>query len=52
MIATENTVSKAVLQARGSVMTNSQAEGELGCRHCDGCQFVDEVEKLAIACVC
>jgi len=48
LIASENIVSKAVLQAQGSVLTNKYAEGYPGRRYYGGCEFVDEVEKLAI----
>ncbi len=48
LIASENIVSKSVLQAQGSVLTNKYAEGLPGKRYYGGCQFVDEVEKLAI----
>ena len=48
LIASENIVSKAVLQAQGSVLTNKYAEGYPGKRYYGGCEFVDEVEKLAI----
>lgn len=48
LIASENFVSPAVLEAQGSVMTNKYAEGYPGKRYYDGCEFVDEVEKLAI----
>ena len=49
LIASENIVSKAVMQAQGSVMTNKYAEGYPGRRYYGGCQFVDEAEELAIA---
>jgi glycine hydroxymethyltransferase len=49
LIASENVVSEAVLEAQGSVMTNKYAEGYPGKRYYGGCQFVDEVESLAIA---
>ncbi len=49
LIASENVVSEAVLEAQGSVMTNKYAEGYPGKRYYGGCQFVDEVETLAIA---
>ncbi|MEL6241889.1 MAG: serine hydroxymethyltransferase [Pseudomonadota bacterium] len=52
LIASENIVSKAVLQAQGSVMTNKYAEGYPGRRYYGGCQFVDEAEELAIARAC
>lgn len=48
MIASENYVSPAVLSAQGSVLTNKYAEGYPGKRYYGGCQFVDEVERLAI----
>ena len=47
MIASENFVSRAVLQAMGSVLTNKYAEGYPGKRYYGGCEVVDEVEKLA-----
>ncbi|MGZ9143218.1 MAG: serine hydroxymethyltransferase, partial [Candidatus Binatia bacterium] len=49
LIASENVVSEAVLEAQGSVMTNKYAEGYPGKRYYGGCEFVDEVEALAIA---
>ncbi len=48
LIASENIVSKSVLQAQGSVLTNKYAEGYFGKRYYGGCEYVDEVEKLAI----
>ncbi len=48
LIASENIVSKAVLEAQGSVLTNKYAEGYPGRRYYGGCQFVDIVENLAI----
>ena len=48
LIASENIVSKAVLQAQGSVLTNKYAEGYPGKRYYGGCDYVDEVEMLAI----
>lgn len=48
LIASENIVSKAVLEAQGSVLTNKYAEGYPGRRYYGGCEYVDEVEKLAI----
>ncbi len=48
LIASENIVSKAVLEAQGSVLTNKYAEGYPGKRYYGGCQYVDEVESLAI----
>src|SRR5438270_6836754 len=49
LIASENFVSQAVLQAAGSVMTNKYAEGYPGKRYYGGCEFVDIAESLAIA---
>jgi len=48
LIASENFVSKAVMEAAGSVMTNKYAEGYSGKRYYGGCQFVDIAEDLAI----
>jgi glycine hydroxymethyltransferase len=48
LIASENYVSAAVLEAVGSVLTNKYAEGLPGKRYYGGCEYVDEVEKLAI----
>ena len=48
LIASENIVSRAVLQAQGSLLTNKYAEGYPGKRYYGGCEFVDEVETLAI----
>jgi glycine hydroxymethyltransferase len=48
LIASENFVSEAVLEAQGSVMTNKYAEGYPGKRYYGGCQYVDIVENLAI----
>ena len=47
LIASENIVSKAVLQAQGSVLTNKYAEGYPGKRYYGGCERVDEAERLA-----
>jgi glycine hydroxymethyltransferase len=52
LIASENIVSKAVMQAQGSVMTNKYAEGYPGRRYYGGCQFVDVAENLAISRAC
>ncbi|MGB8278417.1 MAG: serine hydroxymethyltransferase [Methylovirgula sp.] len=52
LIASENIVSKAVLEAQGSILTNKYAEGYPGRRYYGGCQFVDIVETLAIERVC
>ena len=49
LIASENFVSQAVLEAAGSVLTNKYAEGYPGKRYYGGCEFVDVVESLAIA---
>jgi glycine hydroxymethyltransferase len=49
LIASENFVSLAVLEAAGSVMTNKYAEGYPGARYYGGCEFVDEAENLARA---
>jgi glycine hydroxymethyltransferase len=48
LIASENVVSEAVLEAQGSVLTNKYAEGYPGKRYYGGCEFVDEIETLAI----
>ncbi|HEY8617849.1 MAG TPA: serine hydroxymethyltransferase [Phenylobacterium sp.] len=48
LIASENIVSKAVLEAQGSVLTNKYAEGYPGKRYYGGCEVVDEAESLAI----
>jgi len=48
LIASENIVSKAVLEAAGTVLTNKYAEGYPGKRYYGGCQYVDVVEQLAI----
>ncbi len=47
LIASENIVSRAVLEAQGSVLTNKYAEGYPGARYYGGCEVVDEVENLA-----
>ena len=52
LIASENIVSAAVLEAQGSVMTNKYAEGYSGRRYYGGCQFVDIAEDLAISRAC
>ena len=49
MIASENHTATAVMEAQGSVLTNKYAEGYPGRRYYGGCEFVDEVERLAIA---
>jgi glycine hydroxymethyltransferase len=48
LIASENIVSRAVLEAQGSVLTNKYAEGYPGRRYYGGCEFVDQAEELAI----
>jgi glycine hydroxymethyltransferase len=48
LIASENIVSRAVLMAQGSIMTNKYAEGYPGRRYYGGCEYVDEAERLAI----
>lgn len=48
LIASENFVSKAVMEAQGSVLTNKYAEGYPGARYYGGCEYVDIVERLAI----
>jgi glycine hydroxymethyltransferase len=48
LIASENIVSRAVLEAQGSVLTNKYAEGYPGRRYYGGCEHVDEVERIAI----
>ncbi len=52
LIASENIVSPAVMAAMGSVLTNKYAEGYPGHRYYGGCQFVDEVESIAIDRAC
>ncbi|WP_375574260.1 serine hydroxymethyltransferase [Ahrensia marina] len=52
LIASENIVSRAVMEAQGSVMTNKYAEGYPGRRYYGGCHFVDIAEKLAIERAC
>ena len=48
LIASENIVSRAVLEAQGSILTNKYAEGYPGRRYYGGCEFADEIETLAI----
>src|ERR1700719_792665 len=48
LIASENFTSEAILEAAGSTLTNKYAEGYPGKRYYGGCEFVDEVEQLAI----
>lgn len=52
LIASENIVSRAVLEAQGSVLTNKYAEGYPGKRYYNGCEYVDIAEKLAIERAC
>ena len=52
LIASENFVSRAVLEAQGSVLTNKYAEGYSGKRYYGGCEYVDVVETIAIERVC
>ena len=52
LIASENFVSKAVLEAQGSVLTNKYAEGYSGKRYYGGCEYVDVVETLAVERAC
>lgn len=52
LIASENIVSQAVLEAQGSVLTNKYAEGYPGKRYYGGCEWVDQVEQLAIDRAC
>ncbi|MEL7452561.1 MAG: serine hydroxymethyltransferase, partial [Pseudomonadota bacterium] len=49
LIASENIVSRAVMEAQGTVLTNKYAEGYPGRRYYGGCEFVDRAERLAIA---
>src|SRR5438477_3741972 len=48
LIASENIVTEAVLEAQGSILTNKYAEGYPGKRYYGGCEFVDQIEQLAI----
>ena len=48
LIASENIVSKSILETQGSVLTNKYAEGYPGKRYYGGCEFVDKAETLAI----
>src|SRR5215471_6556633 len=48
LIASENFVSRAVLEAAGSVLTNKYAEGYPGRRYYEGCEYVDQAEQIAI----
>src|SRR5437764_903093 len=52
LIASENIVSEAVLEAQGSVLTNKYAEGLPGRRYYGGCEFVDQIEQMAIERAC
>ena len=47
MIASENLAPRAVLQAQGSVLTNKYAEGYPGRRYYSGCEYIDDIERLA-----
>ena len=49
MIASENHASEAVLEAQGSALTNKYAEGYPGERYYAGCEYADEIERLAIS---
>ena len=48
LIASENIVSRAVMEAQGSILTNKYAEGYPAHRYYCGCEFIDEIENLAI----
>ncbi len=48
LIASENYVSPQVLEAQGSILTNKYAEGYPGKRYYGGCEYVDEIERLAV----
>ena len=48
LIASENIVSRAVMEAQGSILTNKSAEGYPAHRYYCGCEFIDETENLAI----
>ena len=52
LIASENYVSRAVMEAQGSILTNKYAEGYPGKRYYGGCEFVDQAESLAIERIC
>ena len=52
LIASENYVSKDILKIQGSILTNKYAEGYPGKRYYGGCQFIDEIENLAINYAC
>lgn len=52
LIASENIVSKAVMEAQGSIFTNKYVEGYPGSRYYCGCQFADKIESLAITRLC
>ena len=52
LIASENIVSRAVLEAQGSVLTNKYAEGYPGRRYYGGCEYVDVAEEIAISRAC
>src|ERR1700761_3117835 len=52
LIASENIVSRAVLEAQGSILTNKYAEGYPSKRYYGGCEYVDQVEAAAIERIC
>ena len=52
LIASENFVSKDILKLQGSILTNKYAEGYPSKRYYGGCQFIDEIESLAINNAC
>ncbi len=52
LIASENYVSRSVMEAQGSILTNKYAEGYPGKRYYGGCEFVDEIESIAIQRAC
>ena len=52
LIASENYVSKDILKIQGSILTNKYAEGYPGKRYYGGCEFIDEIENLAINYAC
>ncbi len=49
LIASENFASRAVLEAQSNVLTNKYAEGYAGNRYYSGCEYVDEIERLAVS---
>ena len=52
LIASENYVSNDILKIQGSILTNKYAEGYPGKRYYGGCEFIDEIENLAINYAC